>query len=325
MKLTGRLQEKLIELFACYSIDEIKENSGELLKEKIGEDNYRKITEIQEYNEFYVKLKELREKLELELDIDEDIQQVKNCLKLLHEKRKESRKDFQLLEKLIREGIYKSNWNQAQKDYFDFGIEMIDRWKDYFLSYTNRNKHETNNYFRKIIRSVFGSTFFNDNKEKFNCVAHLIVKYLKEDGLEGFFDKHDIDYGNEWEEKIIKNCKAVYAFVQLVEKPIFIHKEDGPNWCHKEFETFTRRIEETERERGLSTHNRHFFILMYTKEEISPANLHHDHRNWESKITKTQYINDLAAMDERKIRFEIGKFAKFIIFTREQLLTDYCE
>jgi hypothetical protein len=325
MKLTDRLKEKLIELFSRHSTDEIKEKSGELLKEAIGEDKYRKITQARGYNEFYVILKELREKLERELDIDEGIQQVKNCLRLLHEQRKESRKDFQLLEKLTREGIYMSIWNQDQKDYFDFGIEMIDRWKDYFLSYTNRNKHETNSDFRKIIRSVFGSTFFNDNKEKLNCVAPLIVKYLKEDGLEGFFDKHDIDYGNEWEDKIIKNCRAVYTFVQLVEKPIFIHKEDGRNWCHKEFKTFTRWIEETERERGLSTHNRHFFILMYTKGEISPANLHHDHRKWKSKITKTQYINDLVAMDKRKIRFEIGEFAKLIIITRDQMLTDYCE
>ena len=325
MTLTDSLREKLVELFACYSSDEIKEKSGELLKESLGIDNYREITKVRGYDDFYEKLKELRKELEFAIDIDEDIQQVKGCLKLLHQKKKESLKDFELLEYLIRKGIYKSNWNEEQKDYFDFGIEMIHRWKDFFLSYTNRNKHETNHYFRKIIPAVFGEIFYNDNKEKFNCAAHLIVKYFKEDGLEGFFDKHDIDYGNEWEDKILKNCGSVYAFVQLVEKPIFIHKEEDRNWCHKEFETFTRWIEETGKERGLNTQDRHFFILTYTEEEIFPANLHHDHKEWKAKIISTQYINDLSAMDERKIRFEIGKLAKLIINTRDRMLTDYCK
>jgi len=325
MTLTDRLREKLVELFACHSTDEIKEKSGELLKKSIGIDNYREITKVRGYYDFYEKLKKLRKELESAVDIDEGIQQVKGCLKLLHQQKKESRKDFELLEKLIRGGIYKSNWEEAQKDYFDFVIEMIDRWQDYFLSYTNRNKHETNDYFKKIIPAVFGETFYNDNKKKFNCVAHLIVKYFKEDGLEGFFDKHDIDYSNEWEDKILKNCRSVYAFVQLVEKPIFMHKKDGRNWCHKEFETFTRWIEETGKERGLSTNNRHFFILTYTKKETFPANLHHDYTGWKDKITRTQYINDLSAMDKRKIRFEIGKLAKLVINTRDRMFTDYCK
>jgi hypothetical protein len=64
MTLTDRLREKLIELFARHSTDEIKENSGELLKEAIGINNYPDIPNIRGYNDFYEKLKKLRKELE---------------------------------------------------------------------------------------------------------------------------------------------------------------------------------------------------------------------------------------------------------------------
>ena len=326
MTLTDRLREKLIELFARHSTDEIKENSGELLKEAIGINNYPDIQKIRGYNDFYEKLKKLRKELEFAVDNDEGIQQVKGCLDLLLQKKDPEReeadeKDFELSAKLIRKGIYHLEWNKEQQKYFDLGCEMFTVWKDYFLSYTNRNRHETNSDFMHIIPPVLGESFYREKKDESNLVPHLLVHYLHQHGIRGFFDKHNMTCGDVIKDEIFKYCTSAYAFVQLVEIEIFNHREGEKNWCHNEFNTFDQWIKDTK----LDRYKRYQFLLTHKKEEVFPVDLHKDYKDWKNKIEERLYIDNLIELDRKKIREKMRELAMAIRDTREQILTDYCK
>ncbi len=326
MTLTDRLREKLIELFSRHSTDEIKEKSGELLKEAIGINNYPDIQKIRGYNDFYEKLKKLQKELELVVDIDEDIQQVKGCLDLLFQKKDPEREEvdeeaFELLAKLIRKGIYHQIWSKEQQKYYDLGYAMLTTWKDYFLSYTNRNRHETNSDFQDIIPSVLGEPFYKENKDESNLVPHLLVHYLHQHGIRGFFDKHNMTCGDVIRDEIFTYCTSVYTFVQLVGIEIFNHRENEKNWCHHEFNTFHQWITDTE----LDRYKRYQFLLTHKKEKVFPVELHKDYKDWKNKIEERLYIDNLGEIGRKQMREKMRKLARAIKDTRTQILTDYCK
>lgn len=326
MTLTDRLKDKLIELFARHSIDEIEKNSGEPLKEAIGINNYADIQKIRGYNDFYEKLKKHRKELELAVDIDEGIQQVKGCLDLLLQKKDPEREevdeeDVELLAKLIEKGIYRQIWSKEQQKYFDLGYAMLTTWKDYFLSYTNRNRHETNSDFEHIIPPVLGESFYKEKKDESNLVPHLTVHYLNQHGIRGFFDKHNMTCGDVIEEDIFKYCTSVYTFVQLVEIEIFNHREEEKNWCHDEFNTFDQWITDTK----LDRYKRYQFLFTHKKEEVFPVDLYKDYKDWKNRIEERLYIDNLSEIDRKKIREKMRKLALAIKDTRERILTDYCK
>lgn len=325
MTLTARLREKLIELFACHSTDEIKEKNGELLKEIVGEAKYRKITEIHGYNEFYAQLKKIREELEWAVDIEEGIQQVKGCLDLLLQKKDLKREevdeeDFELLAKLIRKGIYHQNWSKEQQKYYDLGYEMLTAWKDYFFSYTNRNRHETNSDFEHIIPPVLGESFYKKNKEHSNCVPHLMVHYMHQHGIRGFFDKHTMTCGDVIEDEIFKYCKSIHVFLQLVEIEIFNRCEGETNWCFEEFKTFDRWIND----KSPYNYRRYQFVLIHKKDDVFPVNFHPNYKDWKNKIEERLYIDNLSELDRKQIREKMRELALAIRDTRDRMLTDYC-
>ena len=318
MTLTEIIHGKLIEFFANHSVDEIQGEGGNLLKRKIGAGSYKKIKEDREYKNFFDALLELRAVLEVAIEGETGLQQVKWCLSLLHEKRK-SKRDFELLTMLIKKGIYKREWNREQKKYFDLGVEMMGNWKDYFLSYTNRNFNETNNCLKAVLNEVLDPVLYDSNRDRSNCVAHLIKKYLDENGLDGFFDKHDMITGDEIKKKIRNHCRSAFAFVQLLEMVMFTGKKDGRNWCYEEFDAFSLEVEKT----GQENYNRYYFIHPYKKNVLFPADLPPEYKKWKTKIIETLFLDDLRGMNEEKIRYQMWKLATEIKTTRERMLKDY--
>ena len=323
MTVTKKMQAKMIDFFAGHSADEIQRDSGEELNIEIGTGSYRELNEDQEYTEFFEALLTIRKDLDFAIEGEEGIKQVKLCLSLLHEKRK-SKDDFELLTKLIRKGIC-LGWNEEQKKYFEFGVEMMDKWKDYFLSYTSRNFNETNSCLKEPISEVLGTDVYDDNnKGKFNCVALLIKKCLDENQLEGFLDRHDMNTGDPIDQKVQEHCTSVFTFVQLVEMVMFTKRkkngDDQRNWCHDEFDIFDRWVKGTE----LNVQKkRYFFIHPYEKEVLLPADLHPDYQEWKERIFKTMFIDNLRDMNAYKIKLEMHKLAREIRDSRENILEDY--
>lgn len=313
----NKIKEKLIELFAQYSSAEIKENSGERLKNAVGTEKYDEFTKNHEFKKYFEILKKNRDDLDDAVYGVKGIQQVKECLFLLHKKKKQSGEDFNTCAELIKRGIYIKTWKEQQQDYFDFGFEMIAKWRDFFISYTNRNLHETNDDFKEIIPAVIGKELYDKNKDQSNCVPHLIAHYLNKNNLDGFFDKHNMTCGDVIENKIFQYCTSVYVFVQLVEMEIFRHREDKTNWCYLEFEKFERWINET----GMNHYKRYQFIL--TDEEAFPAVLHSSYQYWKNKITERVHIKDLIALDKKEIKKKAGELARQIRDTKNQMLEDY--
>ncbi|MCK4766349.1 MAG: hypothetical protein KAW12_29405 [Candidatus Aminicenantes bacterium] len=316
------IKEKLIDILADHSVTEIKNENGAIIKNALGASNYRHAASDIEINLFLAKLKKLRDTLDGAIKGKKGVPEVNGCIFLLHnqtgEKNEQSynEEDFTLLTKLIKRGIYK-RWNKKQKDRFDTVFHMLAHWKDYFLSYTNRNLHDTNDDFKEIIPAVLGKDFYKENKDKTNCVPHIIVHYLKQNNLEGFFDKDELKCGDVLEDEIIKYCTSVFAFVQLVEMATFKYEKDKTNWCNFEIAKFADWTEET----GLENYKRYFFIL--TEAEVLPAVLHGDHESWKNKIFERIYINDLSILEKKQIKREVRKIAVEIAKTKNRILEDY--
>lgn len=313
--MDNREKEKLIDIYARHSSDELEENDFEKLKTGVGK-RYDILIKDHEYPSFFNDLKSLRHELDVTLDGEVDDRQVKGCLSLLHAKWQHD--DFQLCKDVIKKGIYKT-WTKDLQEYFDSGCEMIAEWKDYFISYTNRNLHETNTDFKDVIPEVLGHEFYTRTKDKANCVPHVIVHFLNGHGLKGFFDKDNITCGDVIKEEIYKHCTAVYAFVQLVELETLKYDEGKTNWCFHEFEEFDRWVTKTKFEK----YKRYYFILTNETDVVFPRVPHPKYEPWKKKITERAYIDNLSALSYEEIRKKMAELAGQIWATRNQMLEDY--
>ena len=321
---TDKIKEKLIDLFANHPAAEIEKNSGKLLKDTVGVGKYRKLSGDREFQDYFETLTELRDDLDDVLEGEKGIRQVKNCLFWLNGKKKDAEKKenneyFRLAEELVKRGIYLKTWDKEHQAYFDTGIEMMKEWKDFFLSYTNRNFHETNNDFEGIISRVLEPDVYKDNKNNSNCVARLIFHYLDKHGLKCFFDKRSLTCGDVLENNIFKHCVSVFVFVQLVELETFNYRDDKTNWCYEEFKKFDLWVNEN----NPGQLKRYQFVLTGDEEEIFPANLHGSYEDWRDKIKGRVYIGNLGNLSIKQVRRKMFELAGEIKDTRNRMLEDY--
>ncbi|HLP45502.1 MAG TPA: hypothetical protein VK469_06135 [Candidatus Kapabacteria bacterium] len=316
--MEDRDKEKLIDIFAQHSNEELEKNDFEKLKKGVGLKRYESFIKDLEYLRFFKALKDLRCELDVTLDGEIEAQQVKGCLSLLNEKGKQSKDDLQLCKDVIKKGVFKT-WTKDLQVYFDRGYEMIAEWKDYFISYTNRNLHETNTDFKDVIPAVLGGKLYNQIKDEANCLPHVIVHFLSGHNLKGFFDKDNITCGDVIKEEIYKHCTAVYTFVQLVELETFKYDDGKTNWCFHEFEKFDQWVTETK----FNMYKRYYFILTNETDVVFPKALHPKYEPWKKKITERHYIGNLSALGYKEIRMKMGELAEQIRVTRDQMLEDY--
>ena len=319
----SNIKKKLTGLFATHGMAEIEANDSALLKDTLGIEKYSQLLQAPDddpYKKYYLTLKNLGEKLDKVGEEAENLEQVKGCLNLLWETKKSNapHEHLDILSDLIKERkILYRNWNPGEKKYYNDGLDMITKWKHYFLSYTTRNLIETNNVFKSILVKTFGDKYFDDSKDRVNCVAGLIVHYLKENNLTAFFDRDNLKCGDMIEKEVFNHCQSVYAFVQLVEPWIFQPREEKKNWCADEYETFTRWSSQNR----LNSYKRFYFIK--TEKNVYPANFPPYYEDWQKAIEGLSHIPDLSSLNRDDIRNEIGKIAKEIVNTSKKVLEDY--
>jgi hypothetical protein len=318
----NKTKEKLIDLFAANTIKEIEENNGERLKKAFGISKPNRLFENNEFNSYYELLKTLSSQLETIARETKGREQVKDCFRWISEEKDEKNlENVEIISRLIRKRFYQEEWNQSEKKYFDDGIEMLEKWKDFFLSYTNRNSTETDSDFEDILDHVFKSDF-QDNREKMNYLARLIAHYLvKFEGLTAFYDKDNITCGDKIKEKILNHCTSVFAFVQLVEQPIFSYSDNQKNWCFEEFKKFDRWLAKS----GQTQDNRYYFFLTESINRVFPASFPNIYKNWKNKIEE-RHVEDLSQLrDNREIRFKVKIVAEKIVETKKQILDSYMD
>lgn len=319
----NNIKQKLIDLFACHNVEEIEAKNGEFLKKIFGDSSYPGLLADDTYQKYYEMLKGLRKNLNDALTEQEHLEQAKGCLQLLKEAKESPSKEYmEILSELIRKGVY-DKWRKDAQEYYNTGRDMITIWKDFFLSYTNRNLPETNNDFKDTLCHVLGETYFKEKMEKVNCVARLIVHYLiNQNNLIPFFDQDNLTCGDEINEEILENCRSVYAFVQLVEPVIFQAEENNQkNWCFFEFKTF----DDWSSSNHLRNYKRYYFILTEKKETVFPASFPALYNDWKGCIESHLYINEFSSLNNKRVREKIQEIAVQIVKTKKQILQQYIE
>lgn len=309
--------EKLIDLFACHGVAEIEKKNGKLLKKTLGIKKYKDLMGDEKFQKDFIKLKEHRQNLD-DLGGDENSRErVVECLRLLRETVENgSPGDEELLCTLIEKGMY-PGWKKDDRSYFDTGKEMLTAWKDFFLSYTNRNLRETNHDFKEVLQGAFGENEFNNIKEKVNGLARLIAKYLVQNNLTHFFDQRDLKCGDELEEKVFNHCRAAFSFVQIIEPETFRKPGTGAkNWCYEEFRTFGDWC-------GKNQHKRFYFTL--THRDVFPARMPKLYKEWQKKINDRLHIQNLQGLDKDEIRLKVKEIAEEIETAKTKLLDGYIQ
>ncbi len=226
----------------------------------------------------------------------------------------ESTRKITATRRLVEGRLYEA-WPPPQKDLYDRKKDILE-WRDFFVSYTNRDAPAINHQFRLLIRSSLGLTpRGEDNKS--NYLARVITRHLRRyQGLSGFFDENDLKVGENIKDKVDRFCTRAFALVQLIE-PLALEKEPPQNWCFHEYSKFTLNPDIV----GLlGDKDRHFFLLVGGRlDDVRPASLASTYQPWLDRIERLKYIS---LQDERNaaLRAKIQKIATEILKLRAEIV-----
>lgn len=322
----------LLRLFGENRVDEIEDNSGQMLKDAFGSAQYENLIEDRDFNKLYTQFVEQKRYVEEIWDKYEgnDEDQIRECLCLVRDaKEKEGAEVLEVLQGLIKESLYR-NWTDDQRAIYDSKYKIIVDWKDYFISYTNRDAADTNDDFKRLIKSVYSAMPRIGMRVEENFVAKIIVKYLEGNDLRGFFDHNNIKCGDDIEDEIREFCQKSCVFVQLIEPIIFSRPRGKRNWCFEEYNEFNSMSKILEQVYGKHFDLCHQFII--TEDKVSvlrPANLHQDYSSWYNHVGRTKYkrlkyggsrYRNAQIIDKQQLRREVGEIAIRIIEVRNKII-----
>lgn len=221
---------------------------------------------------------------------------------------------IEVTRKLVEARLWPTWPSAVQKDYT--AKSEIFEWRDFFVSYTNRDAPATNNQFRQLIRTCLGKTP-SGAENAHNYLARVITRHLRRyQGLSGFFDEDALKVGENIQEEVDYYCRHAFALVQLIE-PLALEREPPCNWCFHEYTEFTGNPNLA----AISgSQRRHFFVLTGADlSAVSPANLATTYKPWVDRIGGLKYI---ALQDERNtsLRAKLQLVAKEILRLRSGLV-----
>jgi hypothetical protein len=320
------IREKLVEVLSKSSVQCIEANGGYLLAREFEVDAYDDLLNLPSFKESFSLLKKLKLEIELiEMRNEHPEKEIKLALRLLFDQMKRtgvSLANAKAIKAFIKNGIYARRWTQEQRENFDLRskviTELVHHWCDFFVSYTNRNAVETNNDFRYLIRSVFGSSPPASEREKFNFVARIIAKYLEMNNLRGFADYKNIKCGDEIEAEVQQHCQRAIGFVQFIESESF--REPIPpvrNWCYEEYQAFTEARELSQF--GIGAQSRCYCLVSEADiDSLKPANLG-PYGVWYGAIAGLKYVA-LTGLNNQRLRQKIRGIAENIVERKKEII-----
>jgi len=214
------------------------------------------------------------------------------------------------------EGRLRKAWPPAQQTLYDHKKQILD-WRDFFVSYTNRDAPATNQQFHGLIKSCLGTTPKGD-ETKSNYLAKVITRHLRRyEGLSGFFDEDNLKVGENIKDEVDLYCAKAFALVQLIE-PLTFDKEPPRNWCFHEYKQFS---ENPTLVSLLGDKSRHYFILTDQLTGLKPANLFPLYANWFKRIEDLKQAH-IALDGERNttLRAKIKNIATQILALRAEII-----
>jgi hypothetical protein len=215
---------------------------------------------------------------------------------------------------LIEGRLYRS-WPAAHKILYDKKKAILE-WRDFFVSYTNRDAPAINDQFRSLIRTCLGQAP-RGNENQYNYVARVITRHLRRyQGLSGFFDEDNLKVGENIQAGVDRYCRQSFALVQLIE-PLALEREPPRNWVFHEYRQFS---ENPDMIALMGAKDRHFFVLAGSElDALRPANLLPDYEPWVNRIKGLKYIS---LDNERNItlRAKIKVIATEILTLRTEII-----
>jgi hypothetical protein len=230
------------------------------------------------------------------------------------------RESLRTLRRMVDDGDecrLREAWPPAQQALYDEKRQILE-WRDFFVSYTNRDAPAINQQFRDLIKSCLGSTPKGAQLQA-NYLARVITRHLRRyQQLSGFFDEDNLQVGENLQDAVDGFCTKAFAFVQLIE-PLSFDKEPPHNWCFHEY----KRFSENPAIVGLvGDKNRHYFVLTDPQlSAIQPASLFPPFAGWVQRIDDLRHAH-IAVKDERNttLRAKIKEIATQILALRSEII-----
>src|SRR5262245_737082 len=308
--------DRLIRLFSVHEISDILANDGQLLVDTFNVTDYTKLPEIPGYENAYVLVRKMVTQLDQVVkDFQEPSQQVNECLRILLKMMDDMipTGNIDVMQRLIEGRLYGLKWDDKGKQAYDRKREIL-KWKDFFISYSNRDAPATNQEFRMVIRSSLGKN--PKDGEESNYLAKVLAKHLRTHNLEGFFDEWNLKVGEDIKEEITEYCKKCFGFVQLIEPVLFRKDPEKENWCHFEYNHFT----ENPALQVIGNLDRHYFVT--TQEQLDrmlPVRFPSEYENWRDNIARRKRLC-LVNKRETALRLEMREIAAKIRKLREETI-----
>jgi hypothetical protein len=308
----------LLDLYSTSSVDAI-ESDGMLLLQRFRKTTRQELFEVDGYVEAFPTVSAAAVTVEsLAARHPDPVSQARESLRLLRRMIDDGEPaSKQHATRYLVEHRLHRPWPPAAQALYDRKREMLE-WRDFFVSYTNRDAPSTNNQFRQLIRSTFGTAPRGAQNDS-NFVAKVITRHLRRyQGLSGFFDESDLQVGDNLQQAIEQYCTRTFAFVQLVE-PLSFDREPPINWCFFEFERFTNG---TAIRDLVGQMDRHFFLLTaHDLQSLRPANPFGRYQPWLARMDAvlTDHL-PLAGERPTTVQAKIQKIATRIVALRTEIL-----
>jgi len=331
MPLSEKEKEQLLELFCKNDLRQVlTAKRKELIRIMNAKDRDDLIAN-QDYTQYYNWLVELAQDVE-EIDLQKPVNyQARQALLLLLEKNADGDiEKINAARRLIRDKIV-SRWEKEEdKDIYQKGVELLEEWIHFFISYTNQSAPSINNTYRGMLSVDFTAKQIKMEKDSINLVAKLVYSYLKMQRVTSFYDKENIGWGDEFKEKIFTYTNKSYALIQIVERKIF---EDDPdkNYCFREYDAYKRSIDSFTQAYNVKNVKPHLLFLISNPDMakeyiIGPSgNTPPKMKLWVEEIKDKQFVVLHTKLPNEQLKIAIQKaVAKFMTF-RDELIQNYLD
>jgi hypothetical protein len=309
-------KSELIKLYSTRSTADI-ENTGDLLLQHFGVATRDSLLALPDYQQAFTLISRCAARVDnLAAANPAPKDQAREGIRVLRQmiNDNENQSDIDSTKALIEGRLYPS-WPADAQSFYDVKKEILE-WRDFFVSYTNRDAPATNRQFRPLIKSCFGREPKGDEINS-NFLARVITRHLRRyQNLSGFFDEDNLKVGEIIQEAVNQYCRRSFALVQLIE-PLTLEKEPPRNWCYYEYSEFSNNPELA----GLMAGGtRHFFLVTSADvNEIRPASLATPYRPWVDRITNVKYIG-LKNERNSTLRPKIKTVAEQILVIRAAII-----
>jgi hypothetical protein len=313
------IRSNLTRLYCDYSTEDIESADGKLLLDSFGVAQPDALIAMEGYAEAFTLVSNcaaIVDRLVAKFPSPDD--QVRESLRILRRMIDDEGQTKQVeTTRALVEGRLLRSWPREQQLFYDEKKQILE-WRDFFVSYTNRDAPAINDQFRALIKSCLGRSPKGAQLQS-NYLARVITRHLRRyQQLSGFFDDDNLQVGENLLEEVEGYCTKAFALVQLIE-PLTFAKEPPRNWCFYEYERFSANPAIVAL---FGNKDRHYFILTDPQlSAIQPASLNSSFASWVQRIEDLRQVN-IALEGERNttLRAKIKEVATQILILRTEII-----